>query len=197
MRLVRAPKGALREAGAAARSSSPSAEGPPTMSRLFLLRHAKAGWAEPGMRDFDRPLEPVGRTDADAIGQVMTANAYIPDLVLCSSARRARETLDWIARHVGDGRVVFSDSLYSTDAAGYVDFIRATADGDSVLLVGHNPMMEDVAMALSGDGEGRARSTLNSGFPTSALAVIRFPGELAETAPGKGYLEAFLTPADL
>lgn len=167
------------------------------MSRLYLLRHAKAGWAEPGMRDFDRPLEPTGRTDADSIGAAMRARAYIPDLVLCSSAKRARETLDWVARHTGSGRVVFSDSLYSTDAAGYVDFIREAADADSVLLVGHNPMMEDVATALSGDGDEHARHTLHHGFPTSALAVIRFAGELSETAPGKGYLEAFVTLSDL
>ena len=167
------------------------------MSRLFLLRHAKAGWAEPGMRDFDRPLEPLGRTDADAIGAAMRASAYIPDLVLCSTARRARETLDWVARHTGDARVIFSDSLYSTDAAGYVEFIRAAPDGDQVLVVGHNPMMEDLAMALSGDGDDRARSALVAGFPASALAVIRFAGDLSQTAPGKGYLEAFFTPADL
>ena len=94
-------------------------------------------------------------------------------------------------------RVIFSDSLYSTDAAGYVEFIRAAPDGDQVLVVGHNPMMEDLAMALSGDGDDRARSALVAGFPASALAVIRFAGGLSQTAPGKGYLEAFLTPADL
>ena len=167
------------------------------MSRLFLLRHAKAGWAEPGMRDFDRPLEPLGRTDADSIGSAMKAASYIPDLTLCSSARRARETLDWVARHTGDARIVYTDQLYSTDAAGYVDFIREAADGEAVLLVGHNPMMEDVTMALSGDGDDMAKAMLGSGFPTSALAVIRFPGKLAEAAPGKGFLEAFLTVADL
>jgi phosphohistidine phosphatase len=167
------------------------------MSRLYLLRHAKAGWAEPGMRDFDRPLEPNGRTDADSIGAAMQARSYAPELVLCSSAKRARETLDWVARHTGNGRVVYSDSLYSTDAAGYVDFIRETADADAVLLVGHNPMMEDVAEALSGDGDPHARSALHGGFPTSALAVIRFAGKLSEVAPGKGYLEAFITPAEL
>jgi phosphohistidine phosphatase len=166
------------------------------MSRLYLLRHAKAGWAEPGMRDFDRPLEPNGRTDADSIGAAMKARSYAPELVLCSSAKRARETLDWVARHTGNGRVVYSDSLYSTDAAGYVDFIRVTADADTVLLVGHNPMMEDVAEALSGDGDPHARSALHGGFPTSALAVIRFAGKLSEVAPGKGYLEAFITPAE-
>jgi phosphohistidine phosphatase len=172
-------------------------EGAVAMSRLFLLRHAKAGWAEPGMRDFDRPLEPLGRCDADSIGTAMRANAFIPDLVLCSSARRCRETLDWVARHTGDARTVFSENLYSTDAAGYVEFIRANADGDDVLLVGHNPMMEDVATALSGDGDPNARNVLVAGFPTSALAVIRFPGKLSETAPGKGHLDHFITPADL
>ena len=172
-------------------------KGSKAMSRLFLLRHAKAGWAEPGMRDFDRPLEPLGRCDADAIGAAMRAHSFIPDLVLCSSAKRARETLDWVARHTGEARVIFSDSLYSTDAAGYVEYIRATADGDAVLLVGHNPMMEDVATALSGDGDANARNVLVAGFPTSALAVIRFPGKLSETAPGMGHLDAFLTPADL
>jgi phosphohistidine phosphatase len=167
------------------------------MSRLYLLRHAKAGWAAPGMRDFDRPLEPVGCTDADSIGAAMRNKNYIPDLVLCSSARRARETLDWLARHIGNARAVFSDSLYSTDAAGYVDFIREAADGEQVLLIGHNPMMEDLAEALSGEGDEHARHALHGGFPTSALAVIRFPDKLADAAPGKGYLEAFITPAEL
>lgn len=168
------------------------------MSRLFLMRHAKAGWAEPGMRDFDRPLEPVGRTDADAIGAAMTASAYVPELVLCSSARRARETLDWVIRHLDSRRVIFTDALYSTDSAGYVDVIRESGDDvDQVLVVGHNPMMEDVAEALSGDGESRARAVLNFGFPTSGLAVIRFSGCLSGVAPGRGYLEAFLTPSDV
>jgi phosphohistidine phosphatase len=174
----------------------PEAGGALPMSRLYLLRHAKAGWAEPGMRDFDRPLEPLGRTDADSIGAAMQARNMIPDLVLCSSAKRCRETLDWVARHIGNGRVIFSDSLYSSDAAGYVDFIRETSDADKVLVIGHNPMMEDVAEALSGEGDPHARSALHGGFPTSALAVIRFLGTLAETAPGNGYLEAFITPAD-
>ena len=135
------------------------------MSRLFLLRHAKAGWAEPGMRDFDRPLEPLGRTDADAVGAAMRAGAYIPDLVLCSTAKRARETLDWVARHTGDARVIFSDSLYSTDAAGYVEFIRAAPDGDQVLVVGHNPMMEDLADGAVGRRRPQGQKRAGRRFP--------------------------------
>ena len=166
------------------------------MSRLLLLRHSRAGWAAPGMRDFDRPLEPAGRADAEAIGAAI-AVSYGPDLILCSSARRARETFESIQPRLGEARVIYSDELYGTDSAGYVDFIRKKATGDQVLLVGHNPMMEDVAMVLSGDGHGRARDLLYSGFPTSALAVIRFGTPLSEAAPGTGYLEAFISPAEL
>lgn len=167
------------------------------MTRLFLLRHAKAGWAEPGMRDFDRPLDAAGQDDAEAAGIAMRAKGYVPDLVICSSARRARQTLDGVVKNLHTGRIMFADGLYSTDAAGYVDIIRDAPSAGSILLIGHNPMAEDVAMALSGDGHIEARAAMVAGFPTSALAVIRFPGSLAEAAPGKGYLEAFLTPAEL
>ncbi|HTV68756.1 MAG TPA: histidine phosphatase family protein [Rhizobiaceae bacterium] len=167
------------------------------MSRLFLLRHAKAGWAEPGMRDFDRPLDATGRADADAIGAVLSASALKPDLIVCSSAKRARETLEGVAPHLAPGsRTVFTDGLYSTDAAGYVDVIHEYGKADAMLLIGHNPMMEDVAFALYDGGEQNAKDALITGFPTSGLAVIRFPNGLANAAPGKGYLEAFYTPAD-
>ena len=166
-------------------------------SRLFLLRHAKAGWAAPGMRDFDRPLDASGLADSEAIGVAMRACGYVPDLTLCSNARRARETLEGIAGNTDTGRVLFSDALYSEDAAGYLSIIRGNGAAGSLLVIGHNPMMEDLAMAVSGSGDDNARAALNFGFPTSGLAVIRFEGSLADAAPGRGYLENFLTPADL
>jgi phosphohistidine phosphatase len=165
------------------------------VSRLFLLRHAKAGWALPGMRDFDRPLDPTGHADAEAMGARMREHGYIPDVTLCSNATRARETLEDIAGQADTGRVVFCDSLYSEDAAGYLALIRDNASSGSILVVGHNPMMEDLASAVSGDGEASARATLGLGFPTSGLAVIAFPGSLRKAEPGAGYLEAFHTPA--
>ncbi len=167
------------------------------MSRLFLLRHAKAGWAEPGMRDFDRPLDATGEEDARTTGIAMRDGGYLPELVICSGARRARETLEGITKNLTTGRIIYTDGLYNTDAAGYVDIIREAPAVGSILMVGHNPMMEDVAFALSGDGDEGARHAMVAGFPTSALAVIRFPGTFAEAAPGKGYLETFLTHADL
>ena len=167
------------------------------MSRLFLLRHAKAGWALPGMRDFDRPLDQSGRADAEAAGVEMRSHGYVPDVTLCSNAVRARETLEGIAGQADTGRVLFCDKLYSEDAAGYLALIHENADSGAVLVIGHNPMMEDLAMAISGDGEDQARGAMIGGFPTSGLAVIRFSDGIGEAAPGKGYLEAFFTPADL
>ncbi|PWK66901.1 histidine phosphatase family protein [Aminobacter sp. AP02] len=167
------------------------------MSKLYLLRHAKAGWALPGVRDFDRPLDATGIADAEATGKAMRANGYVPELTLCSNALRARETLQGIAGQADTGRVVFTDDLYSADAAGYLGKIRDNGRHGSVLVIGHNPMMEDLVMAVTGDGEEAAMHTLQTGFPTSGLAVIRFEGDLSAAELGQGYLEAFLTPADL
>jgi phosphohistidine phosphatase len=167
------------------------------LSRLYLLRHAKAGWALPGVRDFDRPLDESGIADAEAMGEAMRTLNYVPDITLCSNAKRARQTLEGLAGRTDTGRVLFFDTLYSEDAAGYLDIIRKNGVAASLLVIGHNPMTEDLAMAVSGDGDETARGLLNHGFPTSGLAVVRFPGDLADAAQGNGYLEAFLTPADL
>jgi len=167
------------------------------LERLFLLRHARAGWALPGVRDFDRPLDAAGHAEAEATGEAMRRSGYVPDVTLCSNARRARETLAGVAGRSDTGRVLFFDTLYSEDAAGYLSLIHRNADGGSVLVIGHNPMTEDLAVALSGDGDPTATAALNSGFPASGLAVIRFPGGLKHAVPGDGFLEAFLTPAEL
>ncbi|MGX9575910.1 MULTISPECIES: SixA phosphatase family protein [unclassified Mesorhizobium] len=167
------------------------------MSKLYLLRHAKAGWALPGMRDFDRPLDASGVADTETMGAAMRARSYIPDLTLCSNAKRARQTLEGLAGHIDTGRVLFLDTLYSEDAAGYLNLIRSNGGPSSLLIIGHNPMTEDLTIALSGDGDEAAMGMLNHGFPTSGLAVVRFPASLANAAQGTGYLEAFVTPADL
>jgi phosphohistidine phosphatase len=166
-------------------------------SRLFLLRHAKAGWALPGMRDFDRPLDASGIADASTTGMAMHACNYVPNLTLCSNAVRARQTLESIAGHADIGRTVFLDSLYSEDAAGYLRIIRESGSASSLLVIGHNPMLEDLALAIAVEGEDHARANLQAGFPTSGLAVIRFADSLAKAGLGQGFLEAFLMPAEL
>ena len=167
------------------------------MNKLYLLRHAKAGWALPGVRDFDRPLNSTGVADAKATGIAMRANGYVPKLTLCSNARRARDTLEGLAAHADTGRIIFTDDLYSADANGYLNKIRENGQYGSVLIIGHNPMLEDLAMAVSGYGEDSALYTLQTGFPTSGLAAVRFEGELSTAELGKGFLEAFLTPVNL
>lgn len=167
------------------------------LSRVFLLRHAKAGWALPGMRDYDRPLDETGKRDARAIGAAMRDAGYAPDLVFCSAALRARETLEGLARSLDVDNVAYCDMLYSTDAGGYLETIRRGGHAGSLLLVGHNPMMEDLAIALTGNGVNDARRRLESGFPTAGLAVIRFEGPLCDVAPGHGRLDAFLHPGNI
>ena len=165
------------------------------MTRLYLLRHAKARWTEPGSRDYDRTLEPSGITDAEKIAAAMLRAGYVPDLVLCSGAARARQT--WEALHLDVGDVRYVEGLYSSDAAGYLDTIRASGGAGPVLVVGHNPVMEDLAMALSRGGEASALRQMAAGFPTCGLAVIRFPTPIAALSPEDGYLEDFLVPRDL
>lgn len=150
----------------------------------------------PGVRDFDRPLDETGKSDAEDAGDTMAINGYVPDLTICSGALRARQTLEGVAAKADTGRVVFEDNLYIADAAGYLDLIRANGGADSILIIGHNPMMEDLAMAVAGNGDEMATSTLNRGFPTSGIAVIRFDEGLSNAAPTKGYLESFHAPGE-
>ena len=166
------------------------------MSRLFLLRHAKAALGQPGVRDFDRPLKPRGARDAKALGIRMRKLGLHPQMTICSTARRCRETLDLVAGEADTGMVVHEDALYSDDAAGYLAEIRRHGDCRGLMIVGHNPMTEDLAQALAGSGDRRASETLARGFPPCGLAILRFDGGLAHAAPGKGVIEAFLTPAN-
>ncbi|MBX3596345.1 MAG: histidine phosphatase family protein [Rhizobiaceae bacterium] len=166
------------------------------MATLYLLRHAKAGWAQPGIRDFDRPLDDTGLRECDQIGDAMSLNGYVPDHTLCSGALRARQTLAGIAAKTDTGKIEFSDTLYMTDATGYLELIRKHQDASSLLVIGHNPMMEDLTVAISGSGNQAALDALNAGFSTAGLAVIEFAKGLGTAAPGKGRLEAYIVPGD-
>ena len=168
------------------------------MSRLLLLRHARAAWAEPGSRDFDRPLEPSGREDGAAVARMMVGAGFLPDAVLCSTARRARETWEDVARIIGraEGDASFTDDLYSTDAAGYLALVREAGGNGTLLVVGHNPMVEDLAFALAPVGDEASLAALASGFPTAGLAVILCDGPLSEIEPQKARLEAFFSPVE-
>lgn len=166
------------------------------MSMLFLLRHATAAQARPGMKDIERPLAPRGLCEAEAIGREMRGRGYVPDLVLCSTARRTRETCEAAGYGASGGLVLVE--LYGRDAAFYLSAIRtASKTAASVLLIGHNPSVESLASTLAGGGEEVARRRLASGVPPAALAVLSFRVALSEIASGDGYLEVFLAPSAL
>ena len=167
------------------------------MSRLFLLRHAKAQWAEPGQRDFDRALEPVGVEEARAIGAAMAARDLWPERVVCSTAARARQTLDGVnAVHDLSPVTRYSQDLYATDAPGYLEVVAGAGFDGDFMLVGHNPMLEEVALALASTGDDDAIGALRMGFRTAGLVVIGLDGPLAHVETMKGRLEAYLTPDD-
>ncbi|WP_292895883.1 MULTISPECIES: SixA phosphatase family protein [unclassified Nitratireductor] len=166
------------------------------MSRLLLLRHAKAGWAAPGMSDFERALTHSGQTDARKLGQRMRTSGLIPDLVLCSPARRAVETLESVVSTLFEQppKTNMIRELYNSDAADYLQAVREAPAASTLLVVGHNPMMEDLAFELPAAGDQQAMQATASGFPTCGLAVISFEGPLSKVRRNGGRLEAFLKP---
>ncbi|HVW56971.1 MAG TPA: histidine phosphatase family protein [Rhizobiaceae bacterium] len=170
------------------------------MALLFLLRHAKAGWTQPGMKDFDRRLDHIGNEEGHIVSKAFSARYERPQTVTCSTAIRARETWSILAGAYGCNPEIasFSASLYGGDARAYVSAVEAQPPGTgSLLLVGHNPMMEDLARLLIADGDTDALAALRSGFPTCGLAVLSLQCEFEAVRPRSARLEAFLTPTGL
>jgi phosphohistidine phosphatase len=161
------------------------------MKTLLLLRHAKSSWDDPSLADHDRPLAPRGRKGAKLIGTHLRQEQIRSSLVLCSSARRARETLELIAP---SGEIRIEEELYGASADQLLERLRRLPDEDDcVMLIGHNPAIQDLASGLAGgDGELAMRK-----FPTGALARLTLTGGWHELAPGHAELAAFVTPRGL
>lgn len=163
---------------------------------VMLLRHAHAAWARPGQRDFDRPLDRRGRDDAKLIGTTMAAEGLLPQIVLCSPARRCVETLDIIDAVLPDDLAVkYFDDIYTRSHNRYIELLSEQS-ASTLLLCGHNPMMEDTARALTETAESWAAHRLDKGFPTAGLAIVEAPYPPAELQR-RGYLRRFLTPKRL
>lgn len=171
------------------------------MLRLLLLRHAKSSWTDPGLDDHDRPLNPRGQKAAPLIGRFMRTHKFTPDLVLCSPARRARETWKLASAELGSApRLLMEEALYDFGNGGRIlDTVRTKADNaKSVMVVGHNPSIERLAQRLIGKGDAKLRRRVADKYPTGALAVITFDvGAWGDIEDGKGTLQAFTRPRDL
>jgi phosphohistidine phosphatase len=169
------------------------------MKRLLLLRHAKSAWPE-GVEDHERPLGERGRADAPRMGAHIAAAGWQPDFAHVSSARRTQETFALVVPSFKGGcpsRTV--SSIYEAAPSAILTTIRGAPEESATLLViGHNPGFEAVALMLAPDGDEDALRRLRTKFPTSGLAVIRFESERwADVSPGTGRLEAFVTPKTL
>ena len=170
------------------------------MLTLSLLRHAKSSWEDGSLEDFDRPLAKRGESAAPRMGAFMAEHGLAPQLILCSPAVRTRQTLDLVVPHLpGQPTVVYQDDFYL--AAPSVLLARLRKVGGKighVMVVGHNPGMQGLALEFAADGETEERRALAVKFPTAGLAVIRFRSrEWAKIGPGKGRLEVFMTPKTL
>jgi phosphohistidine phosphatase len=166
--------------------------------RLLLLRHAKSDWPD-GVADHDRPLARRGRRDAPAVGRWLGESGYVPDAVVCSTARRARETWELASAGLAAAApgasplVTYEERVYEATVLGLLMLVREFPPAwRTVLIVGHNPGMAELTVGLADPPPDPP-----VGFPTAAVAALALPGDWAVVGPGEGKLLAFVAAADL
>jgi len=158
---------------------------------LLLLRHAKSSWDDPALADHDRPLAPRGRRAARAIGSFLSDHEIPISLVLCSSARRARDTVE-LAEPAGELQI--EEALYGASAGELLERLRRLPEeADVVMLVGHNPSIEQLAFGLATNPDELAGRK----YPTGGLAWLSLSGPWESLAPGRAELVSFVTPREL
>ena len=167
------------------------------MKRLYLLRHAKSSWDDPTLADHDRPLAPRGRRAAKVIAKHLGRKGISPELVLCSPSRRTRQTLKRLAPRLGkNADIRIEPELYAASAPVLLEVLHEVPDEiESVMLIGHNPGVQDLALSLAGAGSEIPR--LRNRFPTAALATLELNGSWRELAPGSAELVSFVKPKEL
>jgi phosphohistidine phosphatase len=166
--------------------------------RIHLLRHAKSSWDEPSTPDQDRPLAPRGRKAAKRLARHLRESDIRPNLVLCSSARRARQTLELIENGLPDDvEIEIEPDLYGASADALLERLRALPpEVRAVMLIGHNPGLQDLGLMLAGSGDALPR--LREHYPTLALASLQVRSSTWKTlAGGSATLTGLLVPADL
>jgi phosphohistidine phosphatase len=171
------------------------------MKTLTVLRHAKSSWDQPNTDDFNRPLNDRGWKAARRIGKELEHRKMRFDLCLASTAARVRETLDGVAETYGEFAfpVKFEQQIYLASAATLMELIRGVGDQvDALMLVGHNPGLEQLVGMLTHDDEDGLRERAEHKFPTAALAVIELPANRwTEIEAGSGKLVELFLPKEL
>jgi phosphohistidine phosphatase len=165
----------------------------PTMKHLFVLRHAKSDWDEPGLAAHDRPLAARGLRATALLAAYLDREHIRPELILCSTARRARDTLERVvppeARKAGT--ILIEPGLYGASAAELIERLRRVPAGAaSAMLIGHNPSLQALVATL-------ARDRVRDRFPTGTLATVTFTCPWSQLEPACAELSGFVRPRDL
>jgi phosphohistidine phosphatase len=162
------------------------------MKTLLILRHAKSSWREEHLSDHDRPLNKRGRRDAPGMGKLIGEKGLQPQLIICSGAKRARETVELVTTACGyKGELRFSEALYAAPAEAYISVLRELDEKyERVMVVGHNPGLEELL-----EGFTKEEQTL----PTAALAQVALPIETWQELKGssEGRLTDLWVPRQL
>ena len=163
---------------------------------IHLLRHAKSSWKEPELDDHDRPLSKRGRRVATALAHYLQRSPLAPDVVLCSSAARARQTLDVIGTALRPSKVVLDRTIYEAGPRELLKLLRQLPESaESVLLIGHNPALHELAVTLAGVKSVGKLPSLTEKFPTAALASFQFDGSWTALQAHQTTVIGYLAPA--
>ena len=160
------------------------------VKRLHILRHAKSSWDDSSLADHERPLAPRGEKAVLRIAEHVESEGIAPDLVLCSTALRTRQTLAALLPVLaGDVEIRLEDVLYGAGIHEVVARLQAIDDSvGSALVIGHNPALHELALALTGRGD------MLEHFPTGALASLALTSSWADLAEGGAALQGFFVP---
>lgn len=170
------------------------------MKQLSLLRHAKSSWDDPVERDFDRPLNPRGQRAACRMGEWMKAEEVAFDHVSASPAVRVKQTIEGVEAGLGRGLdPAFDNRIYMASPEALLDIVRETrAEAGHLLLIGHNPGLEELLLLLSAEDGSRLKDEASAKYPTAAFASLSFDvDDWSEIAEGGGQLLRFVRPRDL
>ena len=166
---------------------------------LLLLRHLKSSWDDPTLRDHERPLAPRGIKAGNALQAYLLNEDVSPQLVLCSSATRALQTWDAVRpAFAAEPEVIVTDELYMASPDDILRRVKAVSETvGAVMVVGHNPTMEELAAGLAGDGDPDALDRLAAKYPTGGLARLTVPSTWRDLSWESAHLDAFVVPRDL
>jgi phosphohistidine phosphatase len=170
------------------------------MKQLAILRHAKSDWGNPGLTDFDRPLNKRGRKAAKKMGRILRERGLAFGRIVSSPAQRAKETVErFRIGYEQDCDVRFEPSIYLASTGTLLGLVNGLPDdAGTVMIVGHNPGFHDIVLRLTRENGDGLRDKVGANFPTGAFALIDFPvDKWADVQPASGEIRQVIFPREI